>query len=450
MKRSFLIAAGLFPIVAFAQTTTLNNLVVNGLSNFFGPVSLQNSASAVTPPFGDNSTAVPTTSFVARHAPCPSIMDHGGDNTGTNDNSSAFLNTINAQPVGRACVFFPSGTYEFSGIVSYTLPDANSSFTVLGSGESSTNLVWNNGGGLQIVMPGGTNNSAHIRDLSFLNGSPGTGNAAIALINQTASEAPVPTVISDITNVSIHGSDGFAQNNYWQQGIYTASWSNINFTGVTVIGSAHGGDFAGYAGQGLGIDFTGSSGNGSAPQGVQYNIAGCQFNYLQAGVQYNDWIQGLSISQTNFTGGKFGIHVTPPNQGQDQLIVTGSQFNDSAYGIWDEAGIPGLVISNNYFLIPTPTSNNAAVFLTDVYTAAISNNHFQRIGASANGTNGVAIGKNNYAGAVISGNTFTGLGTGIFLQNSSSANSVQSNLYHANGTNIVNQGAGNIIGGGAP
>lgn len=448
--KQFLPLMMFFTTSVFAQTTTVDNLIVNNTATFSGPSSFKNSALSVTPPFGDNSTNISTTSFVVTHAACPSITDYGGDNSGVNDNVAAFFNTINAQQPGRACVFFPAGNYNLSGIINYTLPDAYSSLTVLGDGVSSTYLIWGNGGGLQITMPGGANNSVHIRDLSLLTGSAGTGNAAITLLNATSGAMPVPTVISDISNVSIRGSDGFGQRNYWNQGVYISSWSNINFMGLTVAGSAGGGDLPGYTGDGIGVLLTGNSGSGAAPQGVQYNLTGCQFEYLSMGLQYNHWVEGVTVNQSNFTGEKYGIYVATPNQGQDQLTVTGSQFNNSDYSIVDNIGIAGLTIANNYFLIPTPTSSGAGIFLLNVYTASISGNNFQRIGSSSNGTFGVAISKNGYAGAVITANTFTGLGGGVYLQSGSSNNSVQSNSYHANATNVINSGSDNLIGGGSP
>jgi hypothetical protein len=452
VKRFLVAVICMHSIAAFAQTTTVNNLVVTGSSTFSGPASFSTTLSTVTPPFGDNSTTVSTTAFVANHSPCASIMDYGGDNTGANDNTSALVNTINAQPAGKACVFFPAGTYSFSGQVAYALPDANSSITILGESVGSTNLIWPNGGGLQITMPGGVNNSVHIRDLSILNGSTGSGNAAITLLNSTSSAMPVPVSISDITNVSIHGSDGYGQNNYWQQGVYVSSWSNISFVNVTVEGSAHGGDLPGYTGQGIGIALTGNSGSNTAPQGIDYNITACQFNYLNTGVQYNHWVEGVTVSQSNFVGGKIGIDVTTPGPAQDQLSVVASQFNDSDYDILDSVGIAGMTISNNYFLSPTPAagSNNSAILLSSVYQAVVSGNNIQRLGASSAGTNGITIGTNNYAGAIVTGNVITGMGTGVFLQNTSSGNNVQSNLYHANGSNVVNSGTNNVVGGGSP
>jgi len=265
----------------------------------------------------------------------------------------------------------------------------------------------------------------------------------------TNSAAPVPSELSDFTNVSIHGIDGYALTDYWAYGIYESSWSNIVFANLIYTGGGGGGDLSGYSAQGIGVYLTGASGSSAPPQGTAFNFTNCFFNYMNMGIEYNSWTQGVNVNQGNFTGGKFGIYVSTPDQGQDQLNVTASQFNVSDGGIVDSVGVPGTILVGNYFFVPTPTSANSGVSLNSEYEAIVTGNVFQRIGASTAGTNGLVIGTNIYAGAVITANVFTGLGAGIFLENTSSGNNVQSNAYHANSTNIVNSGTGNVLGGGS-
>jgi hypothetical protein len=382
------------------------------------------------------------------HKFCQSILDYGGNNQGSVDNSAALTATIAASGSSNSCVFLPPGTYAFSGNVSYTLPSATASVSILGAGIGLTKLYWAAGGGLKFSLAG-SGNSVHIRDMSFLTGAAGTGNPAISFSNTNNSAQPLPAEISDVTNVSIHGVDGYALTDYWSQGIFENSWSNINFTNVSITGGGGGGDLSGYSGQGVGVYMTGSSGSGAPPQGVQFNFSSCLFTYLNMGIQYNNWTQGVAVSLSNFVGGKYGIYVNTPSQGQDQLTVIGSQFNDSDAGIYDNIGIAGLMVVGNYFFVPTPASGNAGIQLAAEYEAVISGNVFQRVGSSATGTNGLIVGSNLYAGTMITGNVFTGLGSGIFLQSTSSGNNVQSNSYHANSTNIFDSGTSNVKGGGS-
>ena len=66
---------------------------------------------------------------------------------------------------------------------------------------------------------------------------------------------------------------------------------------------------------------------------------------------------------------------------------------------------------------------------------------------------GTGVGLDVGSGAnigTITGNAFWGLGTGVKLETGSSYMNVQSNAYKSNGTNTVNNGSNNTIGGGSP
>jgi hypothetical protein len=398
------------------------------------------------------SSYLTTAAAAATYAPldlCANIMQYGGNNSASANNDSAWTAAIASESgSSQKCVYFPRGYYKFANAVNYTLAAINT-LTVRGDGPGNTNIYWAGNGGFQIGMTAGDVSAAvHFRDLSLLAGTSGV-QSAIGLVNAGATGSPVPTEVSDITNVSIHGSDGWAQTNYWLQGVFVESWSNINFTNLNVVGSGGGGDLPGYTGQGIGVDLTANS----PPFGVVYNFAGCQLNYLQYGIQYGTNVQGVTVSQSNFVGGKVGIF-SPSSSGTSQLTVQGSQFNDSDAGIQDNGGIPAVAIMGNYFLIPTPASSNAGVQLSSVAGAQITGNQFQRIGSAATGTNGLVVGASSATGAVTTGNIFTALGTGVFFQAGSSRNNLQSNGYLNNSTNFVNSGgaacppsgAGNCMG----
>lgn len=423
--------------IVSAQTTTANTLFVASGQT----VTVSNEG-------GGNWYVSHTGKGTATNA-CQNVLDYGADPTATNSSDSAVASAIAAGPSGQACIYFPAGTYKFSSQIAYTLPGTTAGITIKGDGPTLSILKWAANGGIEIIMPGGAGNNAHVRDLSILAGAAGTGNAGLQFVNATNNSAPQPSEASDVTNVSFHGSDGYAQTYYWPEAILVASWSNINFTNVIAYGGGGGGDLSGYSGQGVGIDFTGSSGSSAPPQGTAYNVSNSFFNYLLYGIFYSDWVQGVTVNQTNFTGGKYGIYVGTPDQGQDQLTIIGSQFNESDAGIQDNVGTPGLMIIGNYFLIPTPTGSNSGILLASTYEATVSNNVFQRIGSSATNTNGLTIGTNIYAGAMVTGNVFTGLGAGIFLESGSSGHNVQSNSYHSNSSNIYDLGSGNTKGGGS-
>lgn len=62
------------------------------------------------------------------------VLDHGADNTGSSDSSSAFLSAINALPSGGGTVYVPSGQYALN--ITITKPNV----IIQGAGASSTVL----------------------------------------------------------------------------------------------------------------------------------------------------------------------------------------------------------------------------------------------------------------------------------------------------------------------
>jgi hypothetical protein len=439
MKKIILIAFAFITCQAFAQTFTVNNLGINGMGT------------APTPAVGTNTNQLATTAYVVNHAECQSIMDHGGNNHGVVDNTAALLSTVAAGPTGSPCVFFPPGAYSFSGNVNIQLANISSTISLLGAGSVASELLWPSGGGLTITMPGGSKNGVHIRDLSFLSGVAG-GGTGIYLNNPTAGSLTAPLENSDITNVSLHGADGYGLSDFWTTGILAQSWSSILFSNIQVTGAVTGSDLAGYCGSGIGINVVGNAGGGSPPLGVIYNIIGSQFNCLLSGINNGVFAQGITISQSNFVANRNGI-TTSSGSGSTQITVMGSQFNVSDNAILDTVGVPDFQIVGNTFLVPpnTFTGTSAAISLQPVFSASIVGNSFYVLTASppGAGTFGIIVASNSYVGAVITGNSFSNFATAIQLTSASSGNNVQSNIYSHNTSNVVNGGTGNTIGGGS-
>ncbi|WP_155640647.1 beta strand repeat-containing protein [Burkholderia pseudomultivorans] len=408
----------------------------------FTALSASTSATVPTVAVGTNSTAAASTAFVAKHAPCPSILDNGGDNTGTNDNSTAFATTAALGPSGQACVYFPPGTYAFSSQLSYSLPTSTASITIIGAGADVSILKWAAGGGLKVNYLGASN-SAHLRDFSVVTGTTATGNGIWLNQQATTISNPANSAISDITGVSIRGSDGYAQTNYWDTGLNISGVSNVNILGSSITGQG-----AGYTTVGTGVNIIGTAN----AQGVQYQFVGNIIQYVGTGLVYSNYVQGVTIAQTNFTGDNFGVFVNTPAQGQDQLTITGSQFNCANIGIYDKVGIAGLSIYGNYIIVPYTTGSTATgIQLASVFGAAITSNVIQRIGSSNTNTNGIIVQGAGSISGVITGNVLANLFTGIWLTSASSNINVQSNAYTGNtNSNVLNQGTGNTVGGGSP
>lgn len=333
-------------------------------------------------------------------------------------------------------VQFGTGTYVFASGVSHTLSSATATLSVKGAGSEQTILSFSNGSqsGIAIYLLG-QNNSVHIRDLTVacqVVASSGIG----VYVSQTATTItnPAETQTSDITNVTIRGSDGLAMTNCWTQGVVISGASCFNFTNLLVGGPS------GKTGDGVNIYGT------SSVVPVAFNFTGCTFNNLNIGVAMGAWVQGVTISQCNFTYCKYGAHAPAQSSGVAlaQFTIANSQFNCSINAILTLVGVPGLMISSNFFI---PTSGSVCISITAFGNATISANTFFGLGTTS--VDGIDIVTSTGYGT-IEGNQFLDMGgAAIRLQSGSSGVNVQSNSYQSCGTNVVNSGTSNTVGGGS-
>jgi hypothetical protein len=392
--------------------------------------TLSGTPSVPTATTGTNTTQIATTEFVAKHAPCLSVLDYGGNNGGTVDNSAALSSAIAAQPSGHVCVYFPPGKYMFSSTFTYTIP-ANSSMTILGGGADLTNLYWANGSGLFINHTGAFA-SVHIRDMSFLTGSVQTGDAITLNQTTTTISNPANTALSDITNVTCRGNDGYLAADVWTDCVSVTGVSNVNYTNIDVTGAL----------AGIGVKLSGTA----SALSVVHNFQGCTFNYTSDGIYYGSYVQGVSVNQSNFTGGPVGIVSPTGSVGTSQLSVTNSQFNNSQYAVLLQVSVPGTSIVGNYIIAQVASAIGVSIFQPGLLQ--IVGNLFN--GTLASGQIGINFNSGS-AASVITGNSFFHFPTAIFLASDTGAVNVQSNAYTSNTVNVNNAaGAANTVGGGSP
>lgn len=441
MKRILLIALALISGVCSAQTFKVQNLAVLGTSTFTGPASFTAGPTAPTAAVGTNTTQLATTQFVAKHAPCASILDYGGNNGGSVDNLAAWAAVIAASPANQACIFFPAGIYAFSGNASYLFPGgfgSIGSITIIGAGADLTYLKWAAGGGMTLTEVSNLD-SFHIRDMTFLSGVANAPNAAIQITQTQASVTnPADSAQSDITNVTIRGSDNYQATFYWGTGIDINGSSYINFNGLYIAGdSTHT--------NGIGVNIHGAA----LVIPVVFNFNLSTFNSLNAGIIYGQYVQGVTVNQCNFTTGVNGISAPVAPAGLDQLVVTGSQFGAlSGNGIVENGAIPNTQIIGNLFIVPSG-ANGINLITSNLFS--IIGNAFASNNPGSITNNGITVQSTiNSEGGIISGNVLTGMGNfAIQLTATSNHVNVQSNFYSGNGTNVGNAGISNTIGGGS-
>lgn len=369
---------------------------------------------------------------------CNDIAASGGVNDGVTDNTTAFNSAVAAGPAGRKCVYFGPGKWAFTGAISYTIPATTASLTILGAGTDVTELSFpNTASGITITFDG-PSTSAHVRDVTLTTGQANAGTVALTYVESVTSiPNPAISALSDVTNVTFRGSDGYAMTDYWTKGISIGEVSNITFSNVQGYGSSA---IAGY-----GIEIDGTS---TAPP-VQFNFYGCNIDNLTYGLVLGNYSQGATVNQSNFTGDTYGIIVPGGETGMDQLTVTGSQFN-AQYGIAIESEYHNTMIANNLFIVSNLATHygiydSAAVLFT------ISGNTFQNSGAPSLNNNPIGVYLNNTAGVAgaLTGNTFRYMSPAIYLGSAASGVNIQSNAYFNNNTNVSNNGTGNTVGGGS-
>lgn len=374
--------------------------------------------------------------FASAQATCPAITQFGGVGDGTTDNTAALSAAIGSQSGGRICVSIPAGKWAFSSVQSYTFTQTIASITVQGAGQDVTELYFpGSTGGLRFNYISAFN-SAHVRNLTITSSTAGGGKSAIHL-NQTQAQNPDPgnTALSDVSRVTIRGADGYLVGNYWDNGVLIYGVSNVNFDNNYIIGPA-----------GTGVNLSGS--NQNIP--VVFNFANSFFNNLGVGILYGANVQGVTVSQCNFTGAVIGVKVPSGLNTLTQLAVSNSQFNAFSSAISTGSGVQGLMLVGNHFLVQP---NTVSVSIEKAQSTTVVGNTFEPQGPTLSNQYGLVFQSYDFGASVVTGNSFYRLTNAIVLAANAKNVNVQSNAYFGNTNNVVNQcGASNgcVVGGGSP
>jgi hypothetical protein len=348
----------------------------------------------------------------------------GADPTGAADSASA----LNSALAASSQIEFPVGTFKFNSQISYSIP-SGASLRIKGAGVDNTVLNWPSGNGIAVTY-GNQFSSIHMSDLTLTSGTTGS-NAGVNLALSTGIANPALAAVNSFDHVTLRGSDGYGVTNYWGTGVNVSNVSNINFNDLAFVGSS------GHLGNG--VILTGNSGGSTF--GVQYNFVNSTFNFFNAGIAYQSWIQGVSVSQTNFTNGVIGITVPASQAGSlDQLAVSNSQFNCSTAGISELTDVNSTSITNSLFIVNA--NSNGVVIDSKGWT--VSGNVFA--GASATNSNGIVVAATAGSGfGAITGNAFWVLNGGVVLQSGSTGVNVQGDVYTSVTTNVSDSGTSNQV-----
>jgi|GEM_PF-3660014 len=365
------------------------------------------------------------------------LMDYGADRFGVLASDAALTAAlIEAANRGGAKITAPRGKFKFTSKRTYTHPAATACLGIEGAGPGMTEFSWSSADALQVNHISAFN-SFQLRGLTLSTAT--TGGGAGVFLNQIAAAIPDPgnSALNLFDSVVFQGADGQKQTQYFGNAIDVFGVSNINFNDVQVCGP-----LAFYSTLGSGVLLRGSV---SLPS-VVYNFRGCTFNLVNVGLNYGNWVQGVSLSQCNLTGNAIGVNVPAGITGTDQLYIAGSQFNCiTALNVLSSCQATSLI--GCLIIVP---QGGAAANLEYVSLTQLIGNTVAPSSYSNTVGNGFIIGETVLLGATINGNNFYHLpNAAVLLQANSSRNNVQSNNYDANGQDVVDLGTNNIVGGGS-
>jgi hypothetical protein len=418
-------------------------------------------------------TAIVVVPLSAEAAGCRSIESFGGAADNHIDNSAAWSTAIKTFGLRNGCLSFGPGTYRFKAKVSASLSATSpQTLTIRGAGQSGTILYWPNPNGGLSVTQGSVQDSVTIEDLSMMTGQPAGGQA----ISLKTSSALGVNAQNTLLNVTISGYDahvGRGSAAYWSDGIAVTNVSYLNLYGVSLWGADIGdatlsasisgttltatavsgsiaigqlvtckgcapgaqiaafGTGTGGAGTyelntdlghidpepawtssllGTGLSITGT--NDTTLGAVAYNINAATFERLALGILYNEYAQGLSVSQSNFTGVVDGIFaVGHLGHTQAQLSITSNQFNAFRHQVVINSDVADIIVLGNLFYVPNA---NSGLLISAGQRILVVGNSFVCTDGGAN--DAVRVTDNDPANAgVITGNTIQNCTNGVVL-----------------------------------
>ncbi len=348
----------------------------------------------------------------------------------TPDCAPALINAVDAlaaNTTSGGTIFFPKGVHTFLSPATIFYPTRRFSYTIVGEGDEATILNWPSTSGLALRASNPAH-SFHMRDLTVTSGAVNAG-VGLSLVN-TVQGGGIEQ--SDITRVTFRGFDGPAASDSWATAIGVAGLGFINFDTVLIYGNG--------ANTANGISLQGIAGGGFQ-YGIVYNLAKCGFFNLGNGLIYGTLVQGVSVSQSNFTNDVTGILVPLGVVGAAQLAVNNSQIQTTGNDIVVLSAFGGLILTGNLFYVAT---NSTAILLNGAggdQTVIVGNDFSGNPGS----TGGTAINVLATNSGVVTGNQFLGVTNGLNLSGSPFNWNVSQNVY-INVTNQVLNPGSNAVG----
>jgi hypothetical protein len=348
------------------------------------------------------------------------------------DSAPALNAALAALPTGGGEIAFQPYKHTFNSAITYTYPSAQKPFRVsfTGSGENATILYWPASNGITL----NTTDPSHtflFRDMTLTTGAPGlyTGIS----VNQSANLGGAQQ--SEFVRITLQGDYPTISSDEWGTAIAIKQQSFVSYDtvvvngnslcdGVTIVGNVAGSQFA-----------------------IQHVFSNCFFQGGNVGITNGDWLQGVFISQTNFTNGVNGIVVSPGATAVLGLLtVSNCQFNTKKDQISVASQMPALIVTGSLFFVPQNYGGISTTATGSIVDSQITGGN-QFAGPNTGTSYGIFTNPASGCGAVlVTGNNFSGLSVGVQLGTATFSCNVQANVYNTVTTKVVNNGTSNSIG----
>lgn len=332
----------------------------------------------------------------------------------------------------------PCGNYSITSRLISTIP-ASKSMKVQGGGQDCAVLNFINGAGT-LINYASVSSSSTWSDLTFQTSMPGLG-AGLQFFAESFTTLPGFGPASSINNVTFRGADAYGINttslgsDYWGVGFYDQAVSQISFYNDNFVGD-NGQHAEGVSLSGLYPTCGGISAN---CYGELYNFVSCNSINENIWINYGEYVQGVSISNSNAVNlypGGYAVYV-PNSTGDDELEVTASQFGQAIINV---GSLSSFMSTGSLYIV---AANSEGILVAGT-SFALTGNTFA--GNSPTNNQGIYCASGGVYGTIV-GNTFNNLANGSYLASGCNNNNVQANSYTSNvATQVNNNGTSNSVG----
>ena len=358
--------------------------------------------------------------------------------------SVAFQLAVNWMCANGGHLFLPVGTMQLGGATVSCTTAASMSVSLSGAGKDQSVIhVKNNQDGLDVILHDQAS-SFHFSDFSVTTSGTDAGNAISVTEGQATIAFAGTAAISDLTNVTVRGDDGYCVAHSFNNGFYTDYVSNINFVNDFFVGGRTPAT-TGANNSNAGLDIAG--GGSTSKIGVAYNTTNLQTLCNTYGIYFGAYAQGLVVGSGHVLVGDTN-EVYTPGTNVNQITIVGGTMNNYGTGVdvyLGSGGVTQVLISGEFLFVENSSYG----------IQSLGNNEITATGNDFDGTCsapgcgvGVSITSMNGTSSIggdLVGNHFWQVQIGISLTNNVTNFAAKSNFYSSVGTDIINGNQSNFV-----